>query len=104
MLQVSPGDRLELILQVRAYPPPIYIWHRNTINLPFATDAELVIPRIGARDAGQYTCTITNELGSILAGPYTVNLVRKSSHPELLGGEGSAIIAVHVFVGVTLDS
>lgn len=84
-IQVSSGDRLVLRIHCRACPPPSYVWYRNTIRLSYATEAELVIPKVSAHTAGQYTCAITNDLGSFLAGPYTLQLIRKPSFPELAG-------------------
>ena len=83
LIQVSAGDQAVLNLYVRACPPPTFAWYRNTIELSYATESTLVIPRMSTHTAGQYTCTITNDLGSIITGPYTLQLVRKPSFPEL---------------------
>lgn len=83
VIQVTAGGALSLKLKVRAHPPPTFVWYRNGIELPFALDEEIVVPRVSARDEGQYTCSISNELGSTLSGRFTVQLVKRPSYPEL---------------------
>jgi beta-lactamase superfamily II metal-dependent hydrolase len=53
-------------LDVSATGPAVaYQWRRDATELPGATDPALVIPSVGAADAGSYDVVVTNGCGSV---------------------------------------
>jgi hypothetical protein len=49
-----------------------YQWHQNGTNLSGATGSSFVVPSVGAGNAGSYTVTVTNRLGSVSSTPPAV--------------------------------
>jgi formylglycine-generating enzyme required for sulfatase activity/uncharacterized protein (DUF362 family) len=48
-----------------SYEPAQYQWTRDGVALPGATAASYIIARTGQEDAGQYTCLVSNSVGSV---------------------------------------
>ena len=68
---VSRGSTAELSCRVRAYPKAVIVWQKNKEALPkdgrfiVSPDSnKLRILEAEPSDAGTYTCTATNSLGS----------------------------------------
>jgi len=60
---VSFGQTTSLYSEALGWPPPLYQWQRNGIELPGATNAALTITNIGEAELGDYTVVAWNELG-----------------------------------------
>jgi len=60
----------------RGTPPLAYQWYREGIAIPGATGPSWVIRRAAMSDAGSYTVTVTNELGSTTSPPAVLTVLR----------------------------
>lgn len=52
-----------------------YQWVRGGTNIPGATTSAYIVTAVTGAEGGVYTVTVTNSLGSAVAGPATVNVV-----------------------------
>src|SRR5258708_28713574 len=52
-----------------------YQWQRGGTNLPGATTSAYVVNSVTAADAGVYSVSVTNSIGSAPAGPVTINVI-----------------------------
>lgn len=59
---VNEGDDVTLNCEAEGNPPPVFHWTSEGVNIS-ETSSELNITRVNAYST--YTCTATNELGSI---------------------------------------
>ena len=61
---VSRGATVQLTVDVRAVPPPAFLWTRNGIPIPGSL-ATLTLPSVGPADSGLYSVIVTNGLGAV---------------------------------------
>ncbi len=54
--------------------PLFYQWQRGGINVPNATAASLALANVQASDAGSYSVIISNAVGTITNGPFTLTV------------------------------
>ncbi|MBL9209890.1 MAG: immunoglobulin domain-containing protein [Opitutaceae bacterium] len=71
---VFAGDRVSLTVAVSGFPAPTYQWRRNGTVVAGATGATLTLPSATATDAGDYTVTVTNALGTVTSEPATLSV------------------------------
>jgi hypothetical protein len=69
---VATGSTLVLTATVDSASNANYQWYRNGTAISGATSARLVIAKAGSADAGKYTVTATNIVGSAISGAATV--------------------------------
>ncbi|XP_063632972.1 titin homolog isoform X5 [Cydia splendana] len=99
LYRLREGDELRITAVVEAYPSVGVTWYRDGIRLRPSRRAvmtldrdgqiELALASVTARDAGVYTCTAANEVGSastsgkveVIEGP----VVEKRAPPTLVG-------------------
>jgi hypothetical protein len=75
------GDRLELTVGVSADPPPRYLWFRNGIPIPGATEPTFVIDAVDENDWGFYRVEITNTCGTINSDLAAVRVIPSGIGP-----------------------
>nr|XP_016851935.1 PREDICTED: titin [Anolis carolinensis] len=71
---VMEGESITLECRISAYPPPTVAWYREEYRIESSIDfqitfeagvARLLIREAFAEDSGKFTCTATNEAGSV---------------------------------------
>ena len=77
-LAVDPGATATFAVAANGTVPITYQWRRNGNALPGATGTTLTLTNVQAADAGTYSVTVTNALGSVTSDPaaLTVRLAR----------------------------
>lgn len=84
---VSEGELVILEWQVCAHPSPVIMWFREDYKIESSTDfqmsyedgrAQLLIREAFAEDSGRFTCTATNQAGSVSTSCYL--LVQGEEH------------------------
>lgn len=106
---VFAGDRVTFAVEVTGYPAPTFQWRRNGTVLPGATAATLTLASALAADAGGYTVTATNALGSATSEPATLTVTTRDFSGVYFGrfagsSEGDFVLQVRadrsaVFLG-----
>lgn len=71
---VFAGDRVTLAAAVTGFPAPTFQWRRNGSVVAGATAATLTLDPAVAADAGSYTLTATNALGTATSEPATLTV------------------------------
>ncbi len=113
---VNVGDLINLSVTATGYPAPTYQWFKDEVAIPGATGSSYTITSAATANAGSYTVTATNSLGT--AGPsapalVTVNVILPmiTAHPATattsIGGAatfsvtatGSAPLTYQWFIG-----
>jgi sugar lactone lactonase YvrE len=84
---VAAGASVQLTVAAGGAPAPTYQWFRQGTALAGATGASLSLASAQAADAGDYTVTVTNALGSVTSSPATVT-VSAAANPPPAGGTG----------------
>jgi hypothetical protein len=74
---VFAGDRVTLTVSVTGFPAPTYQWRRNGTVVAGATGATLTLASVLATDAGNYTVTVTNALGTVTSEPATLTITTR---------------------------
>lgn len=65
-------------------PPLSYAWRREGTLIPQATQSTLVIGSVQVADAGNYTVTVSNALGSVTSAPAPLTVLVPSLPPLVL--------------------
>ncbi len=107
---VALGETIALRSETLSWPPPIYQWRHNDVDLPGATNAFLILSNCGPSDAGTYTIVASNEVGATASaiaqvGGYWSDAPQIITHPtDLIRPEGeSAIFSVTAVSSNTLS-
>lgn len=76
---VTEGESVTLECQISGYPTPVIMWFREDYKIESSIDfqisyengiAQLVIREAFAEDSGRFTCTATNEAGTVSTSCY----------------------------------
>jgi len=62
---LNQGDPLTLSVTALATPAPTYVWKRNGTVIPGATSSTYSVASVTGADAGNYTVTLTNSVGTV---------------------------------------
>lgn len=73
-ITAATGGALVLTAPVSGSVPLIFTWRKNGELLPGITGASLLLPNLSSADAGDYTFSVTNDLGSV-AGTIALKVV-----------------------------
>jgi uncharacterized delta-60 repeat protein len=68
----SAGGSIQLLVGVVGTQPLAYQWRKNGADLPGATEAALVLPRLQPNQAGIYQVLVTNVYGALTSSSATV--------------------------------
>lgn len=106
---VFAGDRVTFAVEVTGFPAPTYQWRRNGTVVSGATAATLTLASALATDAGSYTVTVTNALGTATSEPATLTVTTRDFSGVYFGrfagsSEGDFVLQVRadrsaVFLG-----
>jgi len=104
---VATGSTTVFSFTASGAPTPAYQWFLNGAAIPSATSSTLVISGATAANAGSYTCTATNSLGSVTSSAATLNVVNTPDPGRLtniscratVGTGGNILIAGFVVGG-----
>ena len=66
-LVVGPGDQAGFAVTASGAAPLNYHWYRNGIPVPDVSSDLLLLPNVQAAQAGDYTVTVSNLLGSVVS-------------------------------------
>lgn len=78
-ITVTEGESVILECQISGHPLPLIMWFREEYKIESSIDfqisyqnglAQLVIREAFAEDSGRFTCTATNEAGTISTSCY----------------------------------
>lgn len=69
---VNAGTAVSFVVTATGTPAPTYQWQRNGNTIAGATGATYVIPSAAVGDAGDYTVTVTNSVGTLKSRPATL--------------------------------
>lgn len=87
-LTVAAGATAQFTVSAAAVPAPTYQWYVNGSAFNGATANTLSISNVRSSDAGEYSVTITNPLGSIASEKAVLTVNAISTPPPSTGGGG----------------
>ena len=73
------GSNATFSVTALGLPPLTYQWRRNDADIPGATEATLLLTRVGAADEGAYSVVIANGFGSVTSLVATLTVLRPPS-------------------------
>jgi outer membrane protein assembly factor BamB len=71
-LEIEEGEDIDLVPTIQGRGPFTWQWRRDGSDLADATGPSLFIPGAGAANAGRYSVTVTNVVGSMTSGDINV--------------------------------
>lgn len=89
-MTVTEGESVTLECQISGQPAPVIMWFREDYKIENSIDfqisyengyAQMVIREAFAEDSGRFTCTATNQAGTISTSCY---LLVKGVYPNTL--------------------
>jgi FtsP/CotA-like multicopper oxidase with cupredoxin domain len=81
---VDPGSPASFTVAATGLAPLSYQWQKNSVDILGATDPTYGIPAVALTDAGQYSCVVTNPLGSVSSNSATLTV----THLQLISPNG----------------
>lgn len=78
-INVTEGESLTMECQISGHPSPVIMWFREDYKIESSIDfqisyedgrAQLLIREAFAEDSGRFTCTATNEAGTVSTSCY----------------------------------
>ena len=87
---VTAGDIVQLTVVASAAPPPTYQWYFNGSLLSGATGGTLTLSSVRTSDAGNYTVTVTNDLGTITSSAATLTVAAAPVAPPPAAASASS--------------
>ncbi len=85
---VTAGDSVQFSVAATGTPDPTYQWYFNGGAFSGATSATLKFTNARTADAGDYTVTVTNTLGSITSSKATLTVNAATTPPSGGGSSG----------------
>ncbi len=73
-VQVDPGGTATFVVAATGTVPLTYQWRRNDTPITGATGPTLTLSNVQAVDAGTYTVTVSNSLGSVTSTPAVLSV------------------------------
>lgn len=85
---VNAGASITFSVAAAAVPEPAYQWQVNGTPIPGATASTLSFSNVRSSDAGDYTVTVTNELGAVTSAKATLTVVANPVGNPVSGSGG----------------
>lgn len=90
----GPGAPVMLQMQISAGEPLTYQWYFNGVPVPGATNAALSLSGVNLANAGQYTVTARNTIGTVAAASaavsmFNLNFTNRTAHLTVAAPAGS---------------
>jgi streptogramin lyase len=85
---VTAGSSAQFSVTASGRPTPMYVWNFNGTAISGATGAAYTISSAQSSNAGTYTVTVTNSLGSVTSNSATLTV--NPTTPSASGGGGGA--------------
>lgn len=73
-MTVAPGTSAQFSVSASGAPAPAYQWFLNGTALSGATSSTLSVSNAQSSNAGSYTVTVTNAMGSVTSSPATLTV------------------------------
>jgi probable HAF family extracellular repeat protein len=91
---VGPGAQVTLQMQMSASEPLTYQWLHDGMAIPGATNATLTLPAMSMGNAGQYTVTARNAVGTVgrgsaAVGMFSMQFTNGTAHLAVAGPAGT---------------
>jgi probable HAF family extracellular repeat protein len=91
---VGPGAVVNLQMQMSASEPLTYQWLHDGVPVPGATNAAFRLPGMSMGNAGQYTVTARNAVGTVasasaMVGMFSMSFTNGIAHLSLAASSGS---------------
>jgi hyaluronate lyase len=104
---MTAGSTVAFNVAASAQPAATYLWRKNGVALSGETSATLILRHTTAADIADYTCTVTNPLGSATTPPAALTLTPTgSAAPRLANlsvrsstGSGAQTLIVGFVIG-----
>lgn len=102
---VNEGQNISYIVDIGGGTPPFtFQWNKNSAPIPGATDAFLIFAAVQLSDAGEYTVTVMNEIGSTTSPVETLVVIptkpsRLANISIVTSGAGGRIIGFSFSAG-----
>ena len=87
--KVKKGETVTLQIETAGSESFEYQWLKDGEPIAGATSSTLEISSVDAEDAGTYTVTVSNSLGTVLAGPAELEVLDSAATLELVNAGGS---------------
>lgn len=94
---VAAGASVSFSVTANAVPAPAYQWYKNGAAIGGATSGSLSLASAQAADAGDYTVTVSNSVGTVTSAKATLSVSTPSTPPPPVssggggGGGGGAL-------------
>lgn len=72
-------------------PAPVYLWNKNGVAIPGATNSIYTIPAVAASDAGNYSVTVSNSVGSVTSNTVALTTSLQSYAGTYFGSFGNGV-------------
>jgi hypothetical protein len=85
---VGPAGAATFSVAATGLPAPVYQWNRDDVALPGENTPTLTLTNISAAQAGSYTATLTNLVGSVTSRPAVLRVNQRSFLGAYFGNFG----------------
>lgn len=80
---VLAGTAVTFSVIASGSPPLTFVWRRNDVVIPGANSATLNLPSVQVGDAGSYTVTVSNAVGSVTSPPAVLTVTVPATAPSI---------------------
>ena len=92
------GGNVQFSVVATGTPAPAYQWYQNGVAINGANSASLTLTNVQMTDAGDYTVTVSNSVGSVTSNKATLTVNAAPPGGGSSGGGGGRRIAIAWFV------
>jgi hypothetical protein len=71
----NEGATAQFRVVANGTPPLFFQWQKDGVEIPDATNSNLIIPNLSTNDIGNYRAVVTNQAGSVTSALATLSLV-----------------------------